>query len=221
MSRLKLCIAALLSLTAAPVLGDVDCPNIDVSVMGDPDATPRLCELTSRAIDELGACSLPIGGTVQIDLVDALPQGCVGQYHCGEGRIELLERDTLQRSLDPNGPFSAIDPEEYFYSILVHELAHAALETMDCPFESCLATQEYVAFAMQMQSYSPQARATVLTRPDFDRPITTDEINPFILLMAPDVFIQKVWRHFSQQEDPCDFIGEIMSGDFLFDHALQ
>ena len=222
MTRLTIFLAVALWFSATQADAQFPCPAGGVSVIADPDpdAALELCDLTARAIDELAACSVPLQRTIQIEIVDTLPDGCVGQYYCGEDRIELLSRDAAQRILDPDGAFSSIDPDAYFYSILVHELTHAALDGMPCPVSDCIASQEYVAYAMQMRSYSPEARAAVLTRPDFDRPIAAEEINPFIVLMAPEVFIQKVWRHFSQQDDPCSFIGEVVSGAFLFDHEM-
>ena len=217
MAKLTLLLAAAIGVVATQSTAQFECPASTISVIADPNVAPLICDLASRGIAELSACSLPLNRVLQIEIVETLPHGCVGQYHCGQDRIELLSQEAAQHYRGADFPFSQIDPDVYFYSVLVHELTHAALEDMPCRFTRCFATQEYVAYAMQMRSLPAEARATLLTRPEFNRPIDAYEINKMIVLMAPGVFLQKAWWHFIQQDDPCAFIGQVVSGAVSFD----
>ena len=208
-------------LAAVPSFARLQCSEPGISVVGDRADAPHICELASRAIAELATCSVPLDRPILIEIFDTLPDGRIGQYHPGEDRIDLLSPGAAQAGLETGAPMSLLDPDAFQYSILVHELTHAALDDMPCPFPSCYATQEYVAYAMQMRSLSADARATLLTRPEFNRPIAADEINQPVVLFAPDVFMQKAWLHFSQQADPCGFIAEVASWQYLFDREMN
>ena len=150
-------------LAATPTFARLQCSETDIAVLADPEAAPSICRMASSAIAELATCSISLDRPILIEIVDALPAGCIGQYHCGEDRIEVLSPTEAHADLKAENPMSGIDPDAFYYSILVHELAHAALEELPCPFADCYATQEYVAYAMQMRSLSEEARATLLT----------------------------------------------------------
>jgi len=99
----------------------------------------------------------------------------------------------------------------------VHELTHAASDVVPRPFENCVATDEYIAYAMQVMSLTPEARAVFEARTRYDRKISRDELSPMILYMAPDLFTRKAWNHFSQRDDPCGFIRQLADKTILLD----
>ncbi len=210
-----------LGLLATPGLAQIACPEVAFSITAEPELAPQMCAIAADALDSLSTCNIDLDRPLHIEIVESLPTGCLGEYHCGQDRITLLSPEAVSRELNDDHPLRRIDAETYLTSILVHELAHAALESMPCPFASCVASQEYVAYAMQMRSLPAQARFALLTRPTLNRTIMDDEINPIIAQMAPDLFMQKAWLHFSQQEDPCGFIQQIAEGAFLFDHDMR
>ncbi|GAB5510039.1 MAG: hypothetical protein Rhims3KO_14400 [Hyphomicrobiales bacterium] len=221
MIRAAVFLAAIPAISFSPSYAQFQCSSDSFSVTSEQDLAPQICAMAADARAELSTCGIDLDHSIEIEIVNALPIGCVGQYHCDEARITLLSMDAMQRQLEEGHPFSTVEPAAYFYSVLVHEIAHASMDGMPCPFSSCVSGQEYVAYAMQMRSLTIEARQQLLTRPDFNRPIETEEINPIIAQLAPDIFMQKAWLHFSQQEDPCGFIGQVVSGDFLFDNAFQ
>ncbi|MBO6676148.1 MAG: hypothetical protein JJ908_13830 [Rhizobiales bacterium] len=211
-----------LGLLATPGVAQITCPDGVFSIAAEPELAPQMCAIASDAREGLLTCGIELDRPLQIEMVEDLPTGCIGEYHCDQDRITLLSPQAVRNELgDDHHPLRQIDPETYLASVLVHELVHAALESMPCPFISCVASQEYVAYAMQMRSLPPNARSALLTRPSLDRTITDEEINPIIAQMAPDLFMQKAWLHFSQQEDPCGFVQRIAAGAFLFDHDMH
>ena len=62
-----------------------------VTVTGGESTLERhVCDVVAAALPVLAACNLPLSAPLRIDVVDDLPGGCVGLYHCGEDRIEIL-----------------------------------------------------------------------------------------------------------------------------------
>lgn len=117
----------------------------------------------------------------------------------------------------PDSIYAYLPSDEFFKSIAVHELAHAATENMPCPFEACIVGNEYVAYVMQIMSLSPSAQRRFTEQADPGRPIQRDELNLIMYLMAPDVFANKAWMHFTQRDNPCSFAGQIVNGTVLLD----
>ena len=192
MVRATLLLMVGFSLAATPSIPELQCPRSRFSVISDPADALKICEMASGAVAQLATCSVLIDRPVVIEVVDRLPEGYIGQYHHGKYRIDLLSPRAAQVYLETKNPMTVRHRDAFYQSIIVHELTHAALDDMPCPISGCYATQEYVAYA----------------------------INEPIALFAPDVFMQKAWLHFSQQEDPCGFIGQIASGKIFFDRGL-
>jgi hypothetical protein len=157
---------------------------------------------------------------VTIEVTRSIPSNCYGLYHCDEDLIQLLPLESYETYLssNPDTPFGHLSPQTFFDSVLRHELAHAALEAMPCPFESCLATQEFVAYTMQVHFLPEVDREVFDARADrAGHPIQRESLNAMILMMAPDVFIENAYQYLSQQDDPCELVGEIVRGEVLLD----
>ncbi len=218
MDGIRLLIAAIVAPTLA--CGEpLTCHHEQFVVVGADDAFgPKLCSVAEAAVAELATCNLQIGRTIQIEVVPGLPPVCVGEYHCGDDRILVLSPSLLANARDSDNRFSELPDEAYFQSIVLHELVHAALDGMPCPFDSCPVTQEYVAYAMQVRGLSDEDRSAFLSDRDLSMEVPPDAINLAILSMAPDVFAARAYVHFIQQPDPCGYIGRIASGEILLDY---
>ena len=193
-----------------------DVPGITVAA-ADPDLARHVCKTAAAARRDLAACNLVAADPLRIDVVDRFGTECLGLYHCGEGRIEILSPDALAAIRKPEGAFGMLPVITHFDSVLVHEISHSAMDDMPCPFANCVTAQEYVAYAMQVRSLAPAHRALFETGTEAKRRVGRDEINKMILYMAPGIFARKAWLHFRQRPDPCGFIGGIARGDILLD----
>ncbi|MBF9058476.1 hypothetical protein HKCCSP123_04710 [Rhodobacterales bacterium HKCCSP123] len=206
---------------AAPVRAeDFLCPGGTVLVQGGGERAEDICEAAAEARAQLASCNLPVTQAVTVEVTLGLSGGCYGLYHCDDDLIQLLPLSAYSGFLSghPDSPFGHLDPEAFFNSVLRHELAHAALDVMPCPYDGCPATQEFVAYAMQIRFLSEAERAP------FDRfatetggPVTSDSLNVLVLMMSPETFLRNAHAYLSQQEDPCGLISEIVEGDVLFD----
>lgn len=197
----------------------VSCSRSNFTVDAHDAAIAEMtCEAAEHATMLLERCNLPsLSGPVHIEVVDELQPGCVGLYHCGEDWVEVLAPNSIEAKRDPDGAFGFLSTDEYFRSVVVHELAHAAFDGVPCPFASCVTGNEYVAYNMQVMSLTPRSQTRFAEVAGLDRHISRDELSPAILFMAPDLFAQKAWTHLSQRDDPCGFIGQITDGTVLLD----
>ncbi len=206
---------------------DVTCPGGGVTIQGAPERATAICEATAIATDQLASCNLYVPDQITIEVTQSLPGNCYGLYHCEEDLIQLLPVSAYETYLDANpaSPFGHLSPQVFFDSILRHELAHAAMNRTPCPFDGCPASQEFVAYTMQIYFLPDADRTRFETRLGEagapDRPITRDSLNAMILMMAPEIFIENAYRYFARLEEPCALIGEIARGDVLLDLPFQ
>ncbi|WP_281856215.1 hypothetical protein [Litoreibacter halocynthiae] len=196
------------------------CDNPNVSVTFDQR---DIAELTCNAVEQAEAlfdrCDLPpLRRPLRIDIVDDLKPGCVALYHCGKDRIEVLEPQKMQARRSPKDAFAFLDITPYFQSVIVHELSHSNFDDAPCPFESCIAADEYIAYSMQIMSLTPEQKTEFVANSDLDRKITRDELSAIILFMAPTLFARKSWAHLSQRDDQCGYLRKILDGTILFDY---
>ena len=204
-------------LPAALAAETLTCPDGRITVNEAGEYSDRICTVGSKALDELAACNLPLMHTVTVTITPSLEENCVGLYHCGEGLIELVHPEALRDMISDSALFSALDVMDYFDSVLFHELAHAAADAIPCPYESCPATSEYLAYALQIRALSPQNREKIGLGVIPEDRISRDAINAIMVFWAPDRFAAKAWSHLMQREDPCAYVGLIAKGNIVFD----
>ena len=138
----------------------IRCPDIDVTVLGADERADDICKAVATTVEQLKSCNLTVQGPITVEIVHSLPN-CLGLYHCDDALIQLLSIEAygsyLSRS--PDSLFNHLAPGLFFESVLRHELARAALESMPCPFEGCPATTEFIAYTMQIWFLPDAARA--------------------------------------------------------------
>ena len=122
-------ITASLTALAFPLwAGTLACAPHDVSVSyQEKSHAMMVCEATERAIALFDQCHVPpLPDKLHIDIVEDLTPGCVALFHCGQGKIDALPPELMETRRDPEGTFSFLPSDEYFQSVIIHELAHAA-----------------------------------------------------------------------------------------------
>ncbi|NNF23973.1 MAG: hypothetical protein HKN63_04115 [Rhodobacteraceae bacterium] len=185
----------------------------------DPALVERICRVAQTAVEELAACNVVVARPVTIRINDDLPPGCVGQYHCGEGLIEVLSPEFLKERELYDSAFHQLDPKAYFDSIITHELTHAAYDNTFCPFGTCPVTAEFLAYSMQVRSLSEADRLRFLDGMPRTRVETPADL-ALVLMMAPGKFAQLAWEFYSRPGKGCDYVGKVMAGDVLLDFYL-
>ncbi|MCK8464786.1 hypothetical protein MUY35_13090 [Aliiroseovarius sp. S1339] len=196
------------------------CKNVNVAVSAnDKKIVETVCDTAHRAARLFSQCHLPaLAETIQIDVVSVLPDGCNAQYHCGKNRIEVLSPEIMRRHRNKDGAFGFLTDDAFYQSVIVHELTHASFDKVPCPFNTCIVTDEYVAYAMQIMSLSVDAQEVFRAKSDLDHQVSRDELSEILLFLSPDRFAQKTWAHLSQRPDACAFIHKLTGGAVYLDH---
>lgn len=205
-----------ITLLALPVQAEpFDCDGIQIT--SKPGLHGPICRDARAAIADLATCGLSVPMPLDIAVVEDLGENCLGIYRCGEGRIEILPPGRYA-AWQADGAFADVSLEAFVSSVVRHELVHAALEGMPCPFDSCIVGQEYLAYGLQVMFLPPDDRAAFEASMPYEREISRDELSAIILAMAPDIFARKAWAHLKARPDPCAFAGQISRAEVLLDY---
>lgn len=198
----------------------LSCDGIPVTVSApDLALAEQTCRAAARTLPLMAQCGVVLSHPQDVEVMEVFPEprDCMGIYHCGANRIEILSPASIERLRRDDSAFHSIPTAIYFDSILAHELAHAAYDGVPCPYPDCLVTSEYVAYAMQVDSLPPPYRTIFEADVALRDRLSRYEISAIVLLMAPDQFARNVWAHFSQREDGCAYVADMMRADFYLD----
>jgi hypothetical protein len=186
----------------------------------DPALAERTCRSAETARARLLSCGIAIETPVDIDVVGEVTGAfgaCLGLYHCGENRFEILDPAAMALAREADSAFAGVSDDAFWESVLVHELTHAAYDRVTCPFSSCVATSEFAAYAMQVLSLPPEDQARFGETVTLSTEPSSAAISEMIYFMAPDKFAKIAWLHFKAQPDPCGYLERIMDGEIFFD----
>ena len=193
-------------------------PGVTVTAATQAE-TDRVCSVVSKAAEQFERCGPLLPNPVDIFIVDELDMPCLGVYHCETSTIEILSAPAITQLRSPESAFGFLAENAHFDSVVVHELAHSAMQFSPCPYDNCVVAKEYVAYAMQIMSLSEtdqrRFEAKIVNFPK----VHLDELNPMYLALAPGHFAQKVWAHLNSQKQPCDFIGQLVDGSVVLDNS--
>ncbi len=219
----NLLIAAILALWGTLSISETRrCPETDVIVVAqDSEEAALVCDAAQIAAMLFASCGVPaLTGQTVIEIVDEMRSRSFGVYTFETQSIEVVAPDAMHDARQPDSIFAHVSTPAYFQSIVVHELTHAATDGMPCPYEGCIVGPEYIAYLMQMKSLDPAAQDRLAGSIDMDAPVAEEQFHPFILMLDPDVFSQRVWSHHHQQDDPCGFVGGLIRGEIFLDVLL-
>ncbi|MBR9651841.1 hypothetical protein IT775_11990 [Thalassobius aquimarinus] len=167
----------------------------------------------------LAACHLPQREPVLISVVEKVqhPLGtdCVAFADCTTQEIELTAPDFLPRNGRDGDVFTRIPTAEMFESLIAHELTHLLVHQSH-PDRVNEINQEYMAYAMQLQSLAPETRMLFLDRIEVADPQDTSRINLFFMNTAPSLFAAHAWAHFSAPANGCAHFKRILDGEASF-----
>jgi hypothetical protein len=210
--------AAALALAAAAAPAEpVACPDPLLAVEGtDPDTATRLCETAVAAKAHLAECGLVQTRPLTIEVtpeIDGPADHCAGLYICGSDRIRIIPPSAVADTIPAGSAFATIDAEAFHDSLVVHEMAHALMDRIDCAERRCAADLEYVAYAMQIGSLPPGEREALTGFREIRRPVDPARLNDFLLWMKPDLFALHAWAHFDDPGTGCAFVADLLSGE--------
>lgn len=177
----------------------------------------RVCAAVSAVLPKLEACYLKQDRPIVFGFEDEISQSdivCLGLYHRGEDRIDLLTPEGFRQAHMQSEFCDSIPANEHFDSIVVHELTHALLDQSLWQSTAHRVDHEYIAYAMQIESMTEPGRDQFIANTGLNGPIEVGHFNEFTLDMSPSVFAAKSWLHFSSPGNGCEFAGQIVRGEY-------
>lgn len=216
-------VAALVGLIAGTAAADTtpapfDCTTSGARVHGvAPERAALVCDHVKTAAERFAACHLPAAPEVDIFVLDEMESHCVGRFHCGENRIEVLSPEALELRRPKMPIFGHLPAERVFSSVILHEYAHALFDGTPCPYDSCIATSEYFSYTQQIAALTPAERAPIEARIDPGTRPPRELISTIMLLFSPDHFITASWAHFRTRPDACTYWQRMIDGAIVFD----
>lgn len=216
MLRILIALSWLLALSTQATSGELACDTPLVAVAASDEAlAERICTTAGTALQQMSDCGMRLTEPVTIQVIDGLTPTdprCLGLFHCDSGRIEMIAPDHVEAALGGESFFGELPPDEFYDSIVVHELAHAAAyQTRQGPLKS-LTDTEYLAYAIQFRFLSDETRTEFVSNHAVAEPVEPQALNEAVLAFAPGVFAIKAWKHFSQPENGCAFVDALLSG---------
>ncbi len=141
---------------------------------------------------------------------------CLASYNCDAPRIEVIEPSNLDAALVSGSVLARLDQDRLFESLVVHEWAHAMLDAASPRPVHDLGDQEYVAYAMQLQSLPEAERRVWLDAPPGSENPGPREVNAIIAAADPLRFATRAWRCFAANDHGCASIRDVIAGDLTF-----
>jgi hypothetical protein len=205
-------------LSPSAVVGEpIECGSVGVSVTApDPAITDLVCNAAEVAARQLDLCGLPLEQPVLVRVLDDFAtnhNNCAALFDCKTMSVDIASPDALKGMISADSPWSQLSMEEYFASVVAHELAHAAFQQAVGDRVVDPTDHEYVAYAMQMQFLSALDRSAIISSFPVKPPVAASELNGIIAFMAPVLFAAKTWTHFTGPVGGCDFVRSLARGE--------
>jgi hypothetical protein len=216
-----LCLAMTLLFSAsAPSAEIAACETALVVVeTDDPVLRTRICGIASDILPGLDACHLVPKRPVVFGFKTSLStngRSCLGLFHRESDQISLLTPESFSQAHTQSDFCEMIPEEAHFDSIVIHELVHAVLGQSPCADTLCRLDNEYIAYAIQLESMPQETRDLFLERYGPRSPDQASRVNGFFLEAAPLAFAAASWLHFTSEGNGCDLVGRIVRGEFTF-----
>lgn len=203
----------------------VSCPDSLMSVdAADAALSQSICEIALEVGDRLEKCGLIQTHPLTIEVVRDLshPMGtCLASFDCHYELIRITDWKRYDSLLEPDVPYSLLPPLVTMRAFLTHEMAHALLHQSAGKREIAIVDDEYVAGAMELELMEPRWRDVMVAASPVSLPPKIGLIDIWIYYMEPRKFAVNAWQHFSQSENGCDLIRQIVAGEMTFEQASR
>lgn len=207
---------------ATPVASEratVPCAGVMASTITASDAEHHvICEAAEAAIDRLSQCAITLKRPLSIKVSDVVrnPFGTAifGRFD-GEMDTILVTRSGNIESLAGDTPYRELPLPDFYRSLIVHEVVHAAMHQNYRRQPTSRAAYEYPAYALQLDLLTPVARDRLLStsRAHEDRSILFNDI---VLSFDPFLFAARAYEHFAAPGVSCSRLQTLLDGEVDF-----
>lgn len=214
-----------LVMPAWPETAPGTCDPSQISVVArSEDEADRACAAASEADARLRDLGLTIAQPVLIEVTEVLdfaPGSCVAFYNTFDHSIQVLPADCLDDRGGRASTFPDMDPDILFDSLILHEMVHAYLDQHPKGHLLPRIAHEYLAYAIQIESFPDDTRNRILEKADVAEPVRLEHINEAVLNLSPLVFAAMAWHHFSDQGGDAALVRRILTGEMIFNSLWE
>jgi hypothetical protein len=186
---------------------------------GSADEWRLACEAAAQALHLLARCHIAPRSPVRIELSGEVrrPLGGVvfGLFDPKQEKV-LITQYAKVASLAGGTPFSDLPRPDFYRSMIVHEVIHAVMHQNYKRPPASHAAYEYAAYALQIESLSPDVRKVFLETVDIGVDESEFAFNDAILAFDPFFFAARAYEHFRASPDGCAHLGALLAGDAAF-----
>ena len=186
--------------------------------MVSQEQATKVCRNARQAISFLNGCGIKNDNRLEIRIVNRLSDDLVkdafAAFFPKTNRIEVVSPDIQARMGAQTPVVRDLDPEIFWRSSVIHEVAQAMAWNYAKSNGVTLreVEVEYVAYSAQIASL-PTEQKNVLLRKFQDRDgIAVSELDPLVLAIAPIIFGIKSFLHYNENQGGCSFLRKVMSG---------
>lgn len=197
----------------------VPCAGVMASTIMASEAEHRLiCAAAETAINRLDQCAIALKRPLSIKVSEVVrsPFGTTifGRFD-GEADAILVTRTSNIEPLIGDTPYRELPLPDFYMSLIVHEVVHAAMHQNYRRQPTSRAAYEYPAYALQLETMMPAVRSKLLTtnRGHEERSIL---FNDMILSFDPFLFAARAYEHFAAPGQSCSRLQTLLDGDADF-----
>jgi len=191
--------------------------DVVVAAAGSADAETA-CHGAADAKAFLRLQGLKTQDAITIHIVARLPSDvknrAFGCYSRERDRVDVLNSTTCGSLASQNGWFGMPFDRAAYRSVVAHEVAHAIASRNFKMANPSWVAQEYIAYVTQLAVLPAERRDAILKRSRASAFVNSGDINPYVLLLSPEVFAVKAYRHFVQPENGAAFLRGLLDGRF-------
>lgn len=197
------------------------CAEAPVSVTADSAGERHLaCSAASDALRLLARCQISLRRPLHVHIMSEVRHpfsGAIfGLLDTKQERV-LITQEANIPSLVKDTPYAKLPQRDFYRSLIVHEIVHGIMHQNLKRRATSHAAYEYPAYALQLESLTPDLRDQFLQ--SFDQTsIETNSIlfNDPVLFFDPYFFAARAYHHFKASPNGCAHLTALLEGDVAF-----
>ena len=177
------------------------------------------CSAASEALRLLGRCNIVPKRPLKVHILSEVRHpysgSIFGLFDTKQERV-LVTQSANIAALVKGTPYEELPPEDFYRSLIVHEVIHGVLhQNLKRPATSH-AAYEYPAYALQIESLTPPVREKFLQ--NFDRAAMRSDFlfNDSVLFFDPFFFAARAYHHFKASPNGCAYLTGLLEGEVAF-----
>lgn len=196
------------------------CQGLLVNVVAASAQERRIaCHAARQAVDLVERCGIALRRSlyvhVQADVRHPFGGQIFGYFETKQEKV-IVTRLANVASLVQGTPYAGLPQADFYTSLIVHEVIHGIMyQNLKRPVTS-QAAYEYPAYALQIESLSPDVRAQFLSSFDQEGIRRASLFSDSILSFDPFFFAARAYHHFNASGKGCAHLGALLEGEVNF-----